>query len=180
VIAIVDVRYAGDAAKGACVLAESWTASEPAGERTVNIAHVHPYVPGSFYLRELPVLVAVLRDVSAEVVVIDGYVWLGPKRKGLSAAAESPTLAGKSAEGARYQGLGARLYDAIGTPVVGVAKTYFHGAVAEEVLRGASKKPLFVTSIGVPAARAAGWVRSMHGEHRIPTLIKRADTLTRT
>ena len=40
-------------------------------------------------------------------------------------------------------------------------------------------RPLFVTARGMPAADAARLVESMHGGHRIPTLIARVDHLAR-
>jgi deoxyribonuclease V len=36
-----------------------------------------------------------------------------------------------------------------------------------------------VTSVGVDTTTAARWIRGMHGEHRIPTLLARADRLCR-
>lgn len=102
-----------------------------------------------------------LREAApARAVIIDGYVWLG---------------AGRS-------GLGAHLYDALGQriAVVGVAKRRFHGAGdAVPVLRGTSQVPLFVTAVGIDLAEAAEGVRRMHGAHRIPTLLKRVDRLSR-
>lgn len=45
---------------------------------------IAPYQPGEFYRRELPCLLAVLAcGPVAEVIVVDGYVWLGPERAGL-------------------------------------------------------------------------------------------------
>ena len=118
---------------------------------------------GAFYKRELPCILAVLQAAATpvEVVVIDGYVWLSEDRK---------------------PGLGARLFEALGgaTVVVGVAKTGFAGsAFAETVLRGDSEKPLYVTAAGVDATVAAGWIRGMHGEYRLPTLLRKVDRLCR-
>jgi deoxyribonuclease V len=155
VIAIVDVHYSGDKATAACLTASNWTDAKPLRERVVRVDGVAPYVPGKLYLRELPPILAVL-DHDADVVVIDAYVWLAHGRKGL----------------------GARLADAIDAAVVGVAKTPFRGARAIEVLRGESKKPLYVTSTGLRTAPAC--IRSMHGDFRIPTLLRRADELSRS
>jgi len=47
------------------------------------------------------------------------------------------------------------------------------------VLRGDSSRPLFVTAAGMNADGAAELVRGMHGLHRLPTLLKRADQLAR-
>ena len=78
-------------------------------------------------------------------------------------------------------GLGARLYEALGSqiPVIGVAKTAFNGAPCLPVLRGQSKRALFVSSIGVDVRTAAADVARMHGAHRIPTLLKAVDAAAR-
>lgn len=161
-IAFVDVQYAEASARAACVLARAWSDAEPAQTLVADLSPIAPYEPGAFYKRELPCLLAVLaRAPEVEVVVIDGYVWLD----------ESMT-----------PGLGAHLYEALGkkVPVVGVAKTAFKGSpMAEKVLRPSSAKPLFVTSVGLPASEAAAHVRAMHGDARIPTLLRRVDDLAR-
>ena len=46
--------------------------------------------------------------------------------------------------------------------------------------RGESATPLFITAAGIAAETAAAHVVAMHGPFRIPTLIKRADTLARS
>jgi deoxyribonuclease V len=139
-------------------------------ETAVECRVLAPYRPGEFYLRELPpILTALSRSAwTLEIIVVDGYVWLGPARPGL----------------------GARLYAALGrkTPVVGVAKTPWRvGPASRErrpdravaVKRGASAKPLYVTAVGVDVLAAAALVESMHGKHRIPTLLRTVDRLTR-
>ena len=66
-------------------------------------------------------------------------------------------------------------------PVIGVAKTSFRGSgFAQAVLRGTSQRPLYVTAAGMKPEIAAAHVLSMHGEYRIPTLLKRADQLCRS
>ena len=119
------------------------------------------YAPGQFYLRELPCLLAVIDRLDAlpRTIVVDGYVFLGPERPGL----------------------GAHLYDALAgnVPVVGVAKRPFRDAFAVPVRRGESARPLYVTAIGLAVGEAAAHVRAMHGEHRIPTLLRRVDALSR-
>jgi len=156
-IAAVDVHYGDDVAIAACVAFADWEDERPAWERVVRVAGVAPYEPGAFFKRELPALLEVLNDQSFDTVLIDGYVWLAPRRRGL----------------------GAYVHEALGKPVVGVAKTYFHGAVAVPVLRGASNRPLHVTAAGLPADEAAEGVRRMHGAHRVPTLLRRVDRLCR-
>lgn len=161
-IAFLDVDYREAEAVAACVLAAAFEDLAPAAEWIVRVDHVEPYEPGAFYKRELPCLLAVLARAPAPpaTVVIDGYVQLGPERRGL----------------------GAHLFESLGgtTPVIGVAKTAFHGATdAVAVHRGASGRPLFVTSVGVDAEVAARAVEAMHGPFRIPTLLRRVDRLCR-
>lgn len=83
----------------------------------------------------------------------------------------------------RKPGLGARLWDALGgrVPVIGVAKSRYQGTRVEtELLRGASRRPLFITVLGVPLDEAKMLIGRMNGKHRIPTLLKRADQLCRS
>ncbi|UQA62712.1 endonuclease V [Polyangium aurulentum] len=162
-LAAVDVSYGEREAVAACVVFGAWEDATGAHELTARIDSPEPYVPGAFYKRELPCILAVLAKVGEplEVVVVDGYVWL-------------------SGEGRK--GLGAHLFEALGgrVVVVGVAKTGFAGAShAIAVLRGKSEKPLHVTAAGVPVETAASWVARMHGKDRMPTLLRRVDRLCR-
>lgn len=159
-IAGVDVDYRGEVAVAAGVWFRGWSASRPEVEATVVHRDVLPYHPGEFYRRELPCLLDVLgHGPPAEIVVVDGYAWLGPGRPGL----------------------GAHLHAALGgrVIVVGVAKTRFAGADAVEVCRGGSRSPLFVTAAGCVAEEAALGLAGMHGPYREPTLLKRVDQLAR-
>lgn len=164
-IAFLDVHYRNGGGRAACALAESWTDAAPVATFAADIPEALPYEPGCFYRRELPCLQAVLRllpDVP-DVLVIDGYVWLDSHGK---------------------PGLGAHLHQvADGTPVVGIAKTSFRGlegsGLVELVYRGKSTKPLYVTAAGLDVRTAAHAVAHMHGEHRIPTLLRITDILTR-
>lgn len=160
--ACVDVDYHTTGACAAAVTFRDWSDAKAVDEKTVHIFEVAPYVPGEFFRRELPCLLAVLKTLPAiKTVVIDGYVWLD----------NESTL-----------GLGGHLYQALGqrVQVVGIAKTKFRGAIEVcEVLRGSSTRPLYVSAAGIEAALAADCVRSMHGNHRIPSLISRVDYLCR-
>ena len=163
-IAAVDVHYLGTAANAAGVLFRRWTAERPALEVSELIEKVEPYEPGSFYKRELPCLLKLLQAVKQQVetIIVDGYVWLGPGDR---------------------PGLGAHLYMALDEeiPVIGVAKSPFKGAVnAQQILRGPSQRPLYVTAAGVDSILAAENIKRMHGPHRIPTLLKRVDELCRS
>jgi deoxyribonuclease V len=161
-LACLDVDYRPEVSVAACVLFHAWPDAEEASHAVVRGPRAEPYEPGQFYRRELPHLLAVLATVPAplEALVIDGYVWLGEGRPGL----------------------GAHLYEALGgrVPVVGVAKTAFHSsALAVPVCRGQSRRPLFVTAVGLGASEAAERVRHMHGASRLPTLLGRVDRLCR-
>jgi deoxyribonuclease V len=163
-IAFLDVTYALDAAGVACLLADTWTAATPAMEisRCLTCAPAE-YVPGEFYKRELPLLLAVINDVALRpsMLVIDGYVWLGAKNE---------------------PGLGAYLFKALrgATPIVGIAKApYRDDTWSERVYRGESCRPLYVTAAGFEATKAARLVSRMHGKNRIPTLLRQVDRLAR-
>jgi deoxyribonuclease V len=169
--AALDVDYRRDArgverAVVAAVVFERWSDAAPSHERTLRVDDVKPYVSGRFFEREMPCLLAMLEalrreGVTVDGVVVDGYVWLAPD----------------------VPGLGARLWASLDrrVSVIGVAKTPFDGAslVERPVLRGQSQKPLLITAAGVDVDEAARWVRSMHGAHRVPTLLARVDQLSR-
>ncbi len=166
-LAALDVDYRNDHAIAACVLFSDWADPAPAAEHTARVAPLETYIPGQFFRRELPCLLAVLQKVTTPLnaVVIDGYVTLNALP-----------------DGRVHPGLGMHLYETLQkkVSVIGVAKTAFAGAAAEHVLRPASARLLFVTAAGMEAAAAAALVRSMHGSHRLPTLLKRVDKLART
>jgi len=140
----------------------NWEAAEPREEKFVHLNGIAPYEPGSFYRRELPCLLACINLFApADFIVIDGYV---------------------SLDSAGTPGLGGHLYDALPrkTAVIGVAKTKFKDAAwAIPILRGTSRTPLYITAIGIDAADAANRVRQMHGNNRMPTILKRTDRLCR-
>ncbi|HJT27676.1 MAG TPA: endonuclease V [Pyrinomonadaceae bacterium] len=86
-IGCLDVYYVDPRAAAACVVLSSWQASEPDECVLRPIDQVMPYEPGAFYRRELPCLEEVLKALRhvPEILVVDGYVWLGQGKKGLSA-----------------------------------------------------------------------------------------------
>lgn len=163
-IAIVDVDYRESEAQAACVLAPDWSSGEPCGTQVARIAAPAQYQPGQFYRRELPCLLEVLRPLwdRLDLVVIDGYVWL---------------------ENEQSPGLGAHLFAALNgqIPVVGVGKTFYtHAGVYRAVNRGTSRRPLYITAVGLDIDIAAAAVARMHGTFRIPTLIRLVDQLCRS
>lgn len=159
--ACMDVDYRTEGVVAACLLFEHWTSPEPVRSIVEPVASVAPYVAGEFYLRELPCLLTLLRQVIAPVgvVIVDGYVWLDHDRPGL----------------------GAHLYEALGrrAAVIGVAKTAYLTAPAIEVRRGRSARPLYITVAGMAPGTAARCVCAMHGAYRLPTLLRQVDRLSR-
>ena len=162
-LAAVDVHYRDDGtANAAVVVFAAWPAGEPIETRVASFDEVADYVPGQFFRRELPCILPLLLEAHEEhrltTIVVDGYVQLADGKPGL----------------------GMHLHEALPEPIeiVGVAKSPFQGAPAEPVLRGVSKRPLYVTSTG-DALLAAEAVQSMAGESRIPTLLKLVDQLAR-
>lgn len=168
-IVCVDVDYREDPQDGstqavaACVVLSSWASDRAYDEHVCLIEDVAEYVPGQFYRRELPCVLAILDKVEEpiDLVIVDGYVHLDE--------AGSP-------------GMGAYLHEALGgrVPVVGVAKNRFRTATtAVEILRGTSARPLYVSAAGIEPEAAAAKVRSMHGRFRFPDMLKRVDRLCR-
>ena len=159
----VDVHYPpAGGAHAALVTALEPRFGQLAEERVRWLDRVEPYQPGLFYTRELPALTAVLADLDHPVslLVIDGYVDLDPQGR---------------------PGLGARLHAQLKVPVIGVAKTAFHTAShAVPVRRGGARRPLYITSAGLPVESAAALVAEMAGPYRLPDALRRVDTLARS
>lgn len=142
---------------------QDWTHGTAMWEKTVQAVGCGEYEPGAFFKRELPALMQALTycPVAPDVIVVDAYVYLDALGRA---------------------GIGHHLWEQLGRkiPVIGVAKTRFVSAdPAWEILRGQSKVPLFVTAIGCELEVAKSAILSMHGEHRMPTLLKRVDQLAR-
>jgi len=160
-IAAFDVHYFGDdGASAAAVLFHEYSDAEISAEYAVVVRGVAQYVPGRFYRRELPCILKLLErfDEAPDEMVVDGYVTLGDR-----------------------PGLGQHLFESFGRriPVVGVAKSRYSGSSGIEVVRGRSRRPLYVTSAGLDPHLAAERIKAMHGAHRVPTLLRRVDLLAR-
>ncbi len=122
-----------------------------------------PYVPGKFYLRELPCILKILEQTGKhyQMIVIDGFVFL-----------RKPVC----------HGLGGYLAKALGyrTIIIGVAKNYFKRARrCVEVTRGRSSKPLYVSAFNMEPESAGLLIREMHGEYRIPSILRITDQLSK-
>lgn len=172
-ILIVDVDYRETFAKASAVIIEDW-ASERCAVESATIHDVAEYVPGEFYKRELPCIFKVLYQVmdklpenTIKYIVIDGYVFLD--------GAPIPKW-----------GLGGYLNNSLAgeIPIIGVAKTYFAGVPdSTRLLRGDSTKPLFITATGLDLdqarEQAKQYVASMHGNFRLPSMLKYVDQVCR-
>lgn len=179
-IALDTYYFSETEAKTAGVIFEGWQASKPVEIIESWCDEFGPYIPGEFYKRELPCILNLLCSNFKNLDDFDAII--------LDSLARLP---GES------DGLGIRLQDALDergmltddvvdrTGIIGVAKTKFLGAQGDtgtaKVFRGESKLPLYVntTWFGYSSFSAAACVKSMHGEYRIPTLLKLADTESR-
>ena len=132
------------------------------------------YKSGELYKRELPCIMQCLSMVNIDdidTIIVDGYVWLSEDGKEL------------------VKGLGARLNDAIKLrygfekSIVGIAKNPYHVKIPNcvEIKHGLeSEKPLYVTSSDISISDYYSvLVSRMHGDYRIPTILKLVDSKTR-
>jgi deoxyribonuclease V len=164
VIACTDVHYTNTQAVAACIVFHDWSDAHPDLAITERVDNPASYEPGRFYLRELPALLSVISKLTVrrpEVIIIDGYVWLGDWD---------------------HPGLGAHLYKALDETgaVIGVAKNPFRpGPAVQSVRRGTSARPLYVSAAGMDLNEAAARIIELHGEFRVPTMLKRVDRLCR-
>jgi deoxyribonuclease V len=164
-ILAVDVHYREAFAKAVSIEFGNWDDTSPTKINEAFISETEAYVPGAFYKRELPCILEVLKETAQDalsLIIVDGYVFLDDDKKA---------------------GLGKYLYDALGekNPVVGVGKNGFANNTKHviELKRGESKKPLFVTSIGIDVSQAANHVQRMAGAYRMPDLLRLLDRQTK-
>jgi deoxyribonuclease V len=164
-ILAVDVFYYNNKAKAAGLIFKNWTDSKPVETKISYSDKTEEYVSGDFYKRELPPILNLLGTIDMsgiELVIIDGYVYISDNEE---------------------LGLGGYLFEHLDRriPVIGIAKTSFakNKKKVREIYRGVSKNPLYISSIGIDVNNVASFVRSMHGEHRMPTLLRLLDQETR-
>lgn len=127
-ILATDVNYKESTATVAGVVFNDWNEIAPEEELRCTVENIEPYESGSFYKRELPCILALVKKHNLEVdyIVIDGYVFLDENNK---------------------PGLGKHLFNALNesVAVIGVAKTPFQGIRDKHKLfRGKSSKPLYI------------------------------------
>jgi deoxyribonuclease V len=162
-IACSDVHYTNTHAIAACILFRGWSDAHSDLAITERVEHTARYEPGQFYRRELPPVLSVISKLAVrpEVIIIDGYVWLGDWD---------------------HPGLGAYVHKALDetAAVIGVAKNPFRpGPAVQSITRGTSARPIYVSTAGMDLNEAAARIVDLHGKFRIPTLLKRVDRLCR-
>ncbi|GGD60532.1 endonuclease V [Paenibacillus nasutitermitis] len=164
-IIAVDVYYEENKAKSVGVIFQGWEDSKPLEIIVSYTETPHEYEMGYFYKRELPCIQELLKltDISQiHTIVVDGYVYLNNEKK---------------------PGLGHYVYTHFSgkIPVIGVAKNAFRDneAFVKKIYRGSSAKPLYITTVGIDLADAAGHIQRMYGEYRFPHLLKLLDKETK-
>ncbi len=160
-----DTYYFENKAKTVCVSFENWTDEQPTQIYSEVIEGVPDYEPGAFYKRELPCIMSLLKNINlneVSCIIVDSFVLLNDMGK---------------------LGLGGYLYNELDkkTPIIGVAKSGFHENKknVKELIRGESKKPLYISAIGLELQEAYEMVNAMHGDYRMPTLLQILDTKTK-
>jgi deoxyribonuclease V len=159
----VDVDYRKTRAFIAGITFCAWDDEKEKGIIKSILDNYKDYLPGQFYRRELPCILQLIEEheIEPETIVIDGFVFL---------------------DGKYEPGLGKHLYEALNgrVAVVGVAKRPFKGIPPEcELLRGKSRKPLYITSVGMPLEIAKNSIKSMYGKYRVPALLRKTDQVCR-
>jgi len=135
-----DTYYFDNSARTVCLTFNDWTDKTETSIVSDILKIRADYKSGEFYKRELPCILSLISKLSlleGDIIVIDGYVSLNSIGR---------------------KGLGYYSYEELNEnfPVIGIAKNEFSENDDQrlKVFRGISKKPLFVTSIGVAALHA--------------------------
>jgi deoxyribonuclease V len=160
----IDVHYKENYAKAVGAIF-NWEDATPQHIIIEKITNVEEYIPGQFYKRELPCIMALVAKVDLvelEAIIIDGHIYI---------------------DHLKNYGLGAHLWEALHQkiPIIGIAKKAFHTnkETVITITRGTSKQALYISSIGVAAIDLVSKIKNMHGDFRIPTVLKYIDTLTK-
>ena len=160
-----DTYYFDNKARTICISFNSWTDKNPLNIYSEITEGISKYEPGSFYKRELPCILSLLNKINLnepELIIVDSYVLLDDSGK---------------------LGLGGHLFEKLNKniPIIGVAKSGFHSnkVNSKALVRGNSKKPVYISALGIELSKAFDLIQSMHGKYRIPTLLKILDTKTK-
>ncbi|MEN8928203.1 MAG: endonuclease V [Flavobacteriales bacterium] len=162
-ILAIDIHYKENIATCVAVLFD-WEDELPQRVITENLEGVYEYIPGEFYKRELPCILALMKKIELkeiEILIVDGHVYTDNETYGLG--------------GHTWEALEKKI------PIIGVAKRPFHnnGDTVKEVYRGGSKNPLYVSSIGMKLKKAEEYIQNMKGEYRMPTILTELDKVTK-
>ncbi|MFY1046201.1 endonuclease V [Chryseobacterium sp. GP-SGM7] len=160
-----DTYYYESSAKTVCIAFENWNSETESFIYSENTKVTSDYESGAFYKRELPCILSLLKKIdlqNGDLIIVDGYVTLDNNGK---------------------IGLGGYLYQSLDKkyPIIGIAKNSFNSEDCQRrtVFRGESKTPLFLTAIGIDVDETHSNIINMHGNYRIPALLKKLDQLTR-
>jgi exodeoxyribonuclease-5/deoxyribonuclease V len=160
-----DTYYYDNKAKTVALSFKNWEDAHEQNVYSEILKNVEEYSSGEFYKRELPCILSLLNKINLseiDFIIIDGFVYLNDELK---------------------KGLGAYLYESLQQkiPIIGVAKNDFISLQKNKRLlfRGESKNPHYITAIGIDLDTAKSNIQMMHGEYRIPTLLKRLDMITK-
>lgn len=175
-ILALDSYYKDDTCNTSLVLFENEKSSEPIYTDTIYTKVTSDYIPGEFYKRELPGIEKILTKFIKEhfdwwdktyIIITDSFVTL---KNGCD----------------EWKGLGSYLKEYLKSigynkVIYGVAKTNFCDCdkISEVIYRGKSKTPLYVQSSTLDNIGVRFMIQNMHGEYRIPTMLKLVDQLSR-
>lgn len=152
---------------------DQWNSKEPLYILESTVTEFSPYVPGKFWKRELPGILSIIQKINLlefDTILLDGFTGL------------------IDSSGIRSSGLGEKLEANINMhsrlSIIGVAKTLFGKSdlCSSPVYRGQAKTPLWVSvtpgsEVSLPTA--ANYVKSMHGDYKIPSILKQLDKYTK-
>jgi len=160
-----DTYYYPDFAKTVCIAFEDWVSDTEKEIFAEETEITSDYESGAFYKRELPCILSLMSAIELQendIIIVDGFVTLNNDGK---------------------MGLGGYLFEALDrkVTVIGIAKNDFSEPDNNRraVLRGKSKTPLYLTAMGIDVDDIKIKLEEMHGDYRIPTLLKKLDRLTR-
>ena len=175
-ILAVDTFYYEERAKTVGVLFNDWSDSEPEEIISSWSFDFGPYIPGEFYLREMPPIIELLSKINMKEVgylIVDGFLKVYDERKGKFDS-----------------GLGYRLMELLQPSnkdlvFIGIAKSDFGGTgrkwkIAEEWNRGPKgSTPLWVQVEGMRMTDLMKCLKRMPGEFRLPDMLRILDKETK-
>lgn len=162
-IIVIDGDYNENIGNMAGVLIKNFEDEEICGFISSIVKDIGEYESGSFYKRELKGIENLIKQLNIstiDYIVIDGYARFGIES---------------------HKALGERVFDKYNIPIIGIAKKRNNLCILDntEVIRGDSRNPLFVTSVGCSQDFANKKVLNMYGKNRLPYIVKLVDSLAR-